>query len=241
MDYEFKRTRIDKIPKKKLIEELERVAGLFNYTEYGKRDFNKLAKISHNPIIKEFGSWSSAIDALREHLKNKNIELKTRKKYFISNKQLFDEMERIWKIVGHRPSKTEWQSCDPKYSLQPYKTRFNGWQNACLQFIEYKMGKEIEIETKILEKKEILEKKRETKIKKEDKRTIPLKLRLNVLNRDNFRCVYCGRSPATDIGVVLHIDHIVPFSKGGKTTLNNLQTLCSKCNLGKSDSQNISK
>ncbi|WP_343324290.1 HNH endonuclease signature motif containing protein [Streptococcus sp. Marseille-P8640] len=35
--------------------------------------------------------------------------------------------------------------------------------------------------------------------------------------------------------VVLHVDHIIPWSKGGETVLGNLQTLCSKCNLGKSD------
>ncbi len=31
----------------------------------------------------------------------------------------------------------------------------------------------------------------------------------------------------------IHIDHIVPVSKGGKTVPSNLQVLCAKCNLGK--------
>jgi 5-methylcytosine-specific restriction endonuclease McrA len=34
-------------------------------------------------------------------------------------------------------------------------------------------------------------------------------------------------------GVELHVDHVTPWSKGGETTLANLQTLCNKCNLGK--------
>ena len=67
-------------------------------------------------------------------------------------------------------------------------------------------------------------------------RKIPDKLRYKVLKRDNFKCCACGASPAKDSTVELHIDHIVQFSKGGATTLENLQTLCSKCNLGKSDS-----
>ena len=53
--------------------------------------------------------------------------------------------------------------------------------------------------------------------------------------RDNFKCRICGKSPATDPKITLHIDHIIPWSKGGETIFENLQTLCSECNLGKSD------
>ena len=68
-------------------------------------------------------------------------------------------------------------------------------------------------------------------------RVISDKLRYTVLKRDNFKCCACGASPAKDPAVELHIDHIIPWSKGGETILENLQTLCSKCNIGKSDSQ----
>ena len=57
-------------------------------------------------------------------------------------------------------------------------------------------------------------------------------LRYDIMKRDGFRCVICGRS-AKD-GVQLHVDHILPVSKGGKTIPSNLRTLCSECNLGKS-------
>lgn len=56
-------------------------------------------------------------------------------------------------------------------------------------------------------------------------------LRYTVLKRDNFRCCLCGAS-AQD-GATLHVDHIFPVSKGGKTELSNLRTLCDQCNLGK--------
>lgn len=58
-------------------------------------------------------------------------------------------------------------------------------------------------------------------------------MRYDVLKRDGFRCVLCGMS-AKD-GAMLHVDHIIPVSKGGKTTMDNLRTLCEKCNLGKSN------
>lgn len=61
------------------------------------------------------------------------------------------------------------------------------------------------------------------------------RLRFEVLVRDKFTCRFCGASPTKDPSVTLHIDHIIPWSKGGETSLDNLQTLCSKCNLGKSD------
>ena len=58
-------------------------------------------------------------------------------------------------------------------------------------------------------------------------------LRYDILKRDNFRCQICGFS-AKD-GVKLHVDHIIPVSKGGKTTPSNLRTLCDRCNIGKSN------
>ncbi len=58
-------------------------------------------------------------------------------------------------------------------------------------------------------------------------------LRYDIMHRDRFRCVLCGAS-AND-GVKLHIDHIVPISKGGKSTPDNLRTLCERCNIGKSN------
>ena len=65
------------------------------------------------------------------------------------------------------------------------------------------------------------------------KRNIPLGMRYKVFKKDNFKCVACGKN-AND-GAKLHIDHKLPFSLGGLTELNNLQTLCSECNLSKSN------
>lgn len=66
-------------------------------------------------------------------------------------------------------------------------------------------------------------------------RTPSTKLRYDVLKRDNFKCCACGASPAKNPNVTLHVDHIVPWSKGGETKIDNLQTLCSECNHGKCD------
>lgn len=58
-------------------------------------------------------------------------------------------------------------------------------------------------------------------------------LRYRILKRDNFKCQICGSTQAD--GVKLEVDHIIPVSKGGKTEPDNLQTLCDRCNRGKSN------
>jgi hypothetical protein len=58
-------------------------------------------------------------------------------------------------------------------------------------------------------------------------------LRYDILRRDNFTCVICGASARE--GARLHVDHIIPIAKGGKSVPENLRTLCERCNIGKSD------
>jgi 5-methylcytosine-specific restriction endonuclease McrA len=57
-------------------------------------------------------------------------------------------------------------------------------------------------------------------------------LRYDVLKRDGFHCQACGATGKTS---ELEVDHITPVSKGGKTEMKNLQTLCFECNSGKGD------
>lgn len=70
-----------------------------------------------------------------------------------------------------------------------------------------------------------------------------LKLRFDVFKRDNFKCIYCGRSPIEDGSVKLELEHIEPTN--GKPTKQmweksreeDLATACKECNLGKSNRQ----
>jgi hypothetical protein len=59
---------------------------------------------------------------------------------------------------------------------------------------------------------------------------IPLNLRRSVIDRDGPRCVYCDDDLTN---AEIHLDHVIPESKGGLTSLNNLQVTCRKCNLAK--------
>lgn len=54
------------------------------------------------------------------------------------------------------------------------------------------------------------------------------KMRFAIYERDHYRCRKCGRETKD-----LEIDHIIPIAKGGKSTYDNLQTLCHRCNYEK--------
>ena len=56
------------------------------------------------------------------------------------------------------------------------------------------------------------------------------KLREKIKERDNYTCCSCNLSIEDEKNLLLEIDHIIPVSKGGLTSENNLQTLCWRCN-----------
>lgn len=66
----------------------------------------------------------------------------------------------------------------------------------------------------------------------EQTRHISPKVRVSVLQRDGFRCIFCGR---TSQQIQLEVDCKIPLSKGGSDDLSNLQTLCVDCYRGKED------
>ena len=61
---------------------------------------------------------------------------------------------------------------------------------------------------------------------------LPHNIRHEVFKKDNYRCVECSTTKDKN---TLHIDHIIPISRGGSDELDNLQTLCETCNLSKTN------
>jgi hypothetical protein len=60
-------------------------------------------------------------------------------------------------------------------------------------------------------------------------------LRESIKRRDDYACKYCLVSVAVEPHLLLEVDHIVPVSRGGLSTVANLQTLCWRCNRSKSN------
>lgn len=74
---------------------------------------------------------------------------------------------------------------------------------------------------------------------------VNLRLRTEVLERDNYTCQMCGyaakQTYADGEAVRLEADHIIPLKDNGETTVDNLQTLCARCNAGKKSKAAYSK
>jgi len=240
MEFQFERTRIDKIPTETVLAQLARVAELSGFVEFGKREFDETAPISSSTAGRAFGTWSKAMEAPRETLRQRGLALKPRRKSYFAAVELFAELERIWTTLGHRPSRIAWEAAKPRISYQTYKRYFGGWQQACLMFLEQRTGERLS--PMVVPAMSAGEAPQEQAIRQgtaRHPREVPPGLRLKVYERDRFRCVYCGHSPITDLTVALHVDHIVPFVRGGQTVFENLQTLCAQCTLGQGSRDDV--
>ena len=63
---------------------------------------------------------------------------------------------------------------------------------------------------------------------KNQRKLMKSELREQIKARDNYTCQKCGKYMPDEVG--LHIDHIIPIAKGGKSIPSNLRVLCSRCN-----------
>ena len=220
---EFKR-----IPDQFLIEDMKRVSRILKKESISTKEYSENGKYKVQTILSRFGSWNEALNL---------AELQPTDYKVISDIDLFEEIERIWVNKGSQPTTTDIRNGISKYSLNTYLRRFGGWRNALKAFLDF-INEDYVFEEKIpKQKKNIIQSEKTNKNVSQHltPRDPNLRLKFLVMKRDNFKCCMCGRSPATTIGLELHIDHIVPWSKGGETVIDNLQTLCSDCNLGKSN------
>jgi 5-methylcytosine-specific restriction endonuclease McrA len=192
-------------------------------------DFNAHSVSSVEAVRRRFGSWANA-------LKQAGIPQSEEANKNWSNEECFENVAIVWTHFGRPPAYREMFSSPSTISGKAYEARWGTWRKALREFVAWANA---ESEISISEPPQKL-KAIETAVKpvvirraEEDQRQVGPRLRFRVFQRDRFKCVACGRSPATDLNIVLHADHIKPVASGGKTTIENLQTLCKGCNLGK--------
>jgi hypothetical protein len=136
---------------------------------------------------------------------------------------LIANLEEVWKQLGFPPGKRQIAAFGEKISESPYKRRWGSVRAACEALAAFHDGK--------ISRERLFA----GCAGESTRKTIPLKGRWAVLKRDNYTCTKCGASPSSDHRVELEVDHVVPVARGGGNAIENLQTLCQKCNQGKKD------
>jgi hypothetical protein len=152
-----------------------------------------------------------------------------------SDEECFANMLEVWTHFGRPPQYREMSELPSKVGAKAYVLRFGSWNKALAAFADRVNAEEVPVKEPIrltnYASDEQISEPIETQVR--DRREIPLGLRFRVLYRDRFKCVLCGNSPSANALCVLHVDHIIPWSKGGRTIFENLRSLCDSCNVGR--------
>ncbi len=153
-----------------------------------------------------------------------------------TDEECFDNMLAVWTHHGRPPKYAEMAQPPSQVSGKAYTLRFGSWSKALAAFVErVNADPDAPAAGPILDanSNDAEQLPPATQESSRNKREISLGLRFRVLHRDRFKCALCGDSPSLNPICVLHVDHIVPWSKGGRTAINNLRSLCGSCNVGR--------
>lgn len=210
-----------------LIADLKRVASQLKKDSVTTYEYNEYGKFHSSTLCRKWGGWFKALEKAGLQ-RTRNLDL--------TDEKLFKNLEEVWIKLGRQPKYDEMQKPFSMYCAGTYEYRFDTWRKALEQFIKYINKEEIpQVDKEPIVENKAISTKNESVIKHKTKRQISDRLRFIIMKRNNFKCQNCGWSPATGTGRTLEVDHIIPWSKGGETVSDNLQTLCSKCNGGKSN------
>ena len=183
-DLDAKRTRHSD---EELISALEDAAQRFGGKYFTEQEYGKLLgqRPHSSTIANRFGSWKRAV-AL--------IGIIGGREYQYAPEELIENLETVWKRLGYPPGKRKIVLFGKKISETPYKRHWGSLRNACEALAAFHSGQ--------ISRGKLLAGTADSTLRS----AIPLKDRWAVLKRDNYRCVKCGASPATDHSVELEVD-----------------------------------
>lgn len=212
-DFAFENTK-PVITDRDLLNDVGVVAAQLGVASLPQRLYHLHGRSSTTAIKNRFGSWNAAIAA---------ASLTSSGHRDIAESELFDNLQEVWMAFGRQPRKREMTRPVSRFTHHPYVRRYGGWLDAVRAFLASS------------EREEAAGVERPQATASRGPRDPSLRLRFLTMRRDAFRCRQCGASPAMTTGVELHVDHVIAWAAGGATTMENLQTLCLRCNLGKSN------
>lgn len=224
----LKRTRNYQATEKDCIADMKRVAALLKTDSITNADYIAHGNFSLPLISRRVGPWEAAIAKA-------GLKLSSQYNKTISEEELFKNLEQLWEKLGRQPKRADFVKPLSLCCYGVYPKRFGTYRKALEAFIVSLENQQDELienhpNDSLSETNEPIK----THLHKTS-RTISWRLRFLVMRRDDFKCCIDGKSPATHPGTILQVDHIHPWSKGGETVMENLQTLCEQCNIGKSN------
>lgn len=215
MKFEVKKVNRN-VSNEELLADVKNIASKYGLTTMSQEVYTQYGKYHPCTFLRRFGSWFKVLEL---------CELKpSRSRLNIPNEELFANLEHIWLVLGRQPKYVEIEKPLSLFSIGTYEHRFGSWYNALDAFVLYMSNGESDTKPNVEISKD--------GVKHYTKREPSARLKVQVLMRDGNRCRLCGVE-CNDGLHNIHFDHIIPWSKGGETVLENLQVLCSDCNLAK--------
>lgn len=200
-----------------LIEDVKAVAAQLGKDTITSAEYEQKGKYGRSCAYNLIGNWQEVLNAAG--LKETGYHTAG-----VTNEQLLEAIYQAWKRLGRQPNTGDLKNREMGYGQTTYINRFGSWKGSIIAFKEYVQNRQGNI--KIAKASPVTHK---------TTRTPSKNLRTQVFERDNATCQICGANERTKPGVKLVLDHIVPYSKGGETTYDNLQVLCRSCNIKKNN------
>jgi hypothetical protein len=177
-------------------------------------------RVSAHSVKQHLGPWHAALTALGIEVPGRSRSVRH------SDEELLAPIERVWRWCGRYPSALDFRKYSAVHndgiSNAAIYYRFGPVRPFLAAFAEWKQGRMTMRDLLLFGDTE-----------RARREPISPGLRHRVVHAANSTCACCGRSPANTRGLAVHVDHIVPVSKGGSDDVSNLQVLCADCNLGK--------
>lgn len=213
--FQLERVKGAPVSNDEILSDIRSVAERVGTKIVSQKLYSELGKYDCTTASRRFGTWNNAVIAAGLDIANE---------INISDERLFENLILLWEHFGRQPRRAELALAPSLISWGAYRRRFGTWSDALAQFVEFANAQDMRPPDS-----------NEAARGHQTGRDPSLRMKFRVMKRDNFSCRACGASPALKPGLLLHVDHIEPWSRGGETIDGNLQTLCEACNLGKSN------
>ncbi len=187
-----------------VLADIQRVARELGASELPIRLYRKHGAYSATAVKDRFGSWNKAVEAAGLGVVGERD---------LSDEALFDNLREVWIKLGRQPRASEMVKATSRYTRHPYKRRFNTWLGAMKAFVTSVNQSGTDSEPA------------QGSIPLRGPRDASLRLRFLIMRRDSFKCRLCGRSPATDPAVQLHVATLWR----GRRAAQQPSTTCRRC------------